>query len=96
MRMIFFRNKACKDCHEEIDFQTAFCMDLAAGCDYGHDLDVGEIFHAWEHDKYADILSYRDKSFASKFTGTKSPVHHSTFMEALDDSMSCFLNAKKE
>ena len=41
-------------------------MDLAAGCDYGYDLDVGEIFHSWEHDKDADILSYRDKSFASK------------------------------
>lgn len=90
------RNKACKDCHEEIDFQTAFCMDLATACDYGHNLDVSDIFHAWEGDKYTDILTYRDKSFASKFTGTKSPIHHSTFMEALDDSMTCFLNAKKE
>jgi len=89
------RNKDCKDCHDEIDFQTGFVMDLAAGCDYGYDLDVGDIFHSWEHDKDENILTYRDKSFASKFTGTKSPIHHSTFLDALDDSMQAFMNVKE-
>jgi len=90
------RNKDLKDCHDEIDFQTDFVMDLAAGCDYGHDLDAGDIFKSWENDKHTDILSYRDKSFTSKFTGTKSPIHHSTFMDALDDSMKTYLTAKKQ
>ena len=83
-----------KDQHEEIDFQTKFVMDLAKDCNYGHDLDVSEIFYSWEDDKDRDILTYRDISFASKFTKTQSPIHHSTFMTAMDDSMACFLATK--
>merc|ERR1719273_205318 len=53
-----------------------------------------ELIYVWHHDKEVDVLSYRDKSFASKFTGTKSPIHHSTFMSALDDSKECFMATK--
>lgn len=88
------RNKALKDCHEEIDFQTAVVADISKDANYGYDLDIGYIFHIWEHHKHDDILTYRDQSFTSKFTGSKSPVHHSTFMDALDDSLECYLNAK--
>ena len=73
-----FRNKDCKDCHDEIDFQTGFVMDLAAGCDYGYDLDVGDIFHSWEHDKDENILTYRDKSFASKVSFGQCDIHLAT------------------
>ena len=69
-------------------------MDLAKEAGYGYDLDVSEMFHSWEHDKDRDILTYRDISFASKFTKTQSPIHHSTFMTAMDDSMQCFLASK--
>ena len=86
---------ALKDCHDEINFQTDFVMDLAKDTNYKYNLDVGEIFHSWEHDKDKDILTYRDVSFASKFTGNQSPIHHSTFMSALDDSMATFLSTKK-
>ena len=34
----------------------------------------------------------RDQSFASIFTGTQSPIHHSNFMIALDDSLETFMN----
>lgn len=87
------RNKTLKDCHEEIDFQTDFVLDIVKdlGTEYPYNLDVKEIFHAWEHHKDIDVLSYRDKSFASKFTGTKSPIHHTTFMKALDDSLQTFM-----
>merc|ERR1739844_171789 len=90
------RLKSLKDCHEEIDFQTDFVLELAKDCNYlnGVDLDVTQIFYDWHHDKEVDVLSYRDKSFASKFTGTKSPIHHSTFMSALDDSKECFMATK--
>ena len=88
------RNKTLKDCMEEIDFQTDFVQDLVkeiGPADYPYDLDVKEMFYSWEHDKDVDVLSYRDKSFASKFTGTKSPIHHTTFMKALDDSLQTFM-----
>merc|ERR1711981_884012 len=88
------RLRNLKDCHEAILFQTDFVQELAKQCGYGHDLDVSEIFFTWHHHKEIDILSYRDQSFSSKFTGTKSPIHHSTFMSALDDSKECFMASK--
>lgn len=51
VKIIFFRNKALKNCHEEIDFQTDYVMDLAKEANYGHDLDVTQIFYDWEADK---------------------------------------------
>ena len=112
----FNRNKALKNCHEEIDFQTDYVQELARDCgaDYPFDLDVADIFHTWEGHKDQDVLSYRDKSFASKYTGqflslntpviiitslltsgVQSPIHHTTFMKALDDSMETFMHQKK-
>jgi len=91
------KNKACKNYHEEIDFQTEYVQELARDCgsDYPYDLDVSEMFHTWEGHKDENILTYRDKSFASKYTGVQSPVHHTNFMYALDDSMETFMNQKK-
>jgi len=91
------RNKTLKDCHQEIDFQTDFVLDLVKDCgaDYPYDVDVGEMFHSWEGHKDQDILTYRDQSFASKFTGVQSPVHHTNFMVALDDSLETFMHQTK-
>jgi len=90
------RQKTLTNCNQEIDFQTDFVQDLVRDCgaDYPYNLDTAQIFYEWEHHKEQDVLSYRDKSFASKFTGTKSPIHHTTFMKALDDSMETFMNVK--
>ena len=65
------RNKALADCHEEINFQTDFVMDLVKDCgsDYPYNPDVGDMFHTWEGHKHDDILTYRDQSFPSKYTG---------------------------
>jgi trimethylamine monooxygenase len=73
-----------KDCHGAIDFQT----------DVVYDLDIGPILHAWARCKVEDITTYRDRPFTSKYTGTKSLVHHTPFMKAMDDSMptmECFM-----
>ena len=80
-----------KDCHEEIHFQTDFIMDLCKDANYGYDLDVSDMFEEWEQHKQESILTYRDKCFTSKFTGTKSPTHKFTFMNAFDDSISAFV-----
>ena len=92
------RNKTLANCHEEIDFQTDFVMDLVKDCgkDFPYNLDVGDIFHAWEHHKDEDVLTYRDQSFPSKFTGTPSPIHLRNFMHALDDSLETFMNKIKK
>ena len=93
--LLGFRFNAIKDCHDDIDFQGDLVNVLAKESNYGADLDIREILHTWEHYKDESILTYRDKAFTSKYTGDKSPIHHSTFMEAMDDSLECFMNKKK-
>ena len=89
------REIGLKDCNEQIDFQRDFTEDVAKDADYGCSLDVAALFHTWEGHKYDNILTYRDQSFASIFSGKPTPVHHSSFMEALDDSMETYLKVKE-
>jgi len=91
------RNNALKDAHGMIDFQTEYVQELARDCgsDYPYDLDVADMFHTWAGHKVEDILTYRDQSFASKYTGVQSPIHHTNFMYALDDSLDTFMHQKK-
>ena len=93
LRHIFvpFRCQNLKDCHEEIVFQTDFVMDLCKDSKYEHDLDVGDMFQEWEHHKVEDILTYRDRCFTSKFSGSISPAPKCSFMEAFDDSIAAFV-----
>ncbi|KAJ7377842.1 hypothetical protein OS493_026410 [Desmophyllum pertusum] len=80
-----------KDADEQIDFQTTYVTDLVKESNYGYSLDVSEFLHAWFKYKMADITTYRDQSYTSKHTGTKSPVRDIPFMKAFDDSMQSFL-----
>lgn len=89
------RMNELKGCDDEIDFQTDYLVDIAKEANYGYDLDTAEEFHVWEKHKRDNILTYRDQSYASKFTGSKSPIHHTTWIEALDDSKETFLNTKQ-
>jgi len=91
------RNEGLKDALEQIVFQTDFVQELAKDCgaDYPYDLDVSETFFAWAQSKVDDVQTYRDQTYTSKYTGTPSPIHHTTFMKALDDSLETFMNQKK-
>ncbi len=78
---------------EEIDFQADHVIALSKDVDYA-DFDIEltrQQFREWEHDKMTDILGYRDKSFSSPVTGVASPVHHTPWWEAFDDSMATFM-----
>lgn len=94
-RKWFARNQSLKDGDEEITFQGDCVRDWAKESDYGHEVTIDDILHGWKGDKYRDIMTYRDQSYASIFTGTQSPIHHSNFMDALDDSLECFMGDKK-
>jgi trimethylamine monooxygenase len=78
---------------EDIDFQADHLLTLSKDVDYPvFDLELTrEQFRRWEHDKAENILTYRDKSFSSAVTGTESPVHHTPWWEAFDDTMSTFM-----
>jgi trimethylamine monooxygenase len=87
------REEACADAFDQIDFQTAYIADLLASTDYPQ-LDVehvARLFKEWEHHKEENILTYRNRSYPSVITGNVSPKHHTSWLEALDDSKEAFL-----
>ena len=88
------REEKLADPFEDIDFQADYTRDLCAATDYPQfDLDMtAEMFKKWEHDKERSIVGYRDQSFKSPCTGTDAPMHHTTWMRAMDDSLGVFLN----
>lgn len=87
------RQATLANAFEEIDFQADHLLTLSKDVDYPvFDLDLTrEQFRRWEHDKAEDILAYRDKSFSSAVTGVESPVHHTPWWEAFDDTMATFM-----
>jgi trimethylamine monooxygenase len=87
------REEALEDAFQAIDFQTDYMRELLPATDYPP-LDVSrvaELFKEWEHHKMEGILTYRDRCYPSVITGNTSPRHHTTWMEALDDSLEAFL-----
>ncbi len=81
---------------EAIDFQTEYMRDLLPATDYPR-LDVDmctRLFKEWEHHKVDGILTYRDRAYPSTLTGNMAPLHHTPWMQALDDSMEAFLATK--
>jgi trimethylamine monooxygenase len=81
---------------EAIDFQTEYTRDLLAATDYPRlDVDMcARLFKEWEHHKSEGILTYRNRAYPSTLTGNMAPVHHTPWMQALDDSMEAFLATK--
>ena len=39
-------------------------------------------------------MTYRNNSFSSPVTGTVAPIHHTSWAEAMDDSMKTFMKSK--
>jgi trimethylamine monooxygenase len=40
-------------------------------------------------------MTFRDKSHTSAFTGCISPIHHTAWLDAKDDSMKSYLDTQK-
>lgn len=91
------REEALGDAFAGIDFQTDYVRDLLSNTDYpAIDLDhVAATFKEWEHHKAEGILTYRDRSYVSALTGQMAPIHHTPWMEALDDSLEAFLHVRE-
>ena len=86
------REETLEDPIQEIDFQTDYCKDLCLALDYSLDWDLAsDNFKHWEHHKEESIVGYRNKAFPSPVTGTKAPIHHTEWWEAMDDSAESFL-----
>lgn len=87
-----------ENAEQMIDFQTDYVRELLEPTDYPHlDVDtVAKLFKEWEHHKVEGILTYRDRAYPSVITGNLAPVHHTTWMKAMDDSLEAFLNQPKQ
>jgi trimethylamine monooxygenase len=91
------REEKLESASDEIDFQTDYVRDLLTDTDYPHlDVDgVADLLKEWKHHKEEDILGYRDHSYRSVLTGNTAPVHHTPWMQAMDDSLEAFLAVEK-
>ncbi len=81
------------DDYGAIDFQGAYTRDLMEQTDYPN-FDTGLIdqtFKNWKKHKKESIMGYRDNGHQSPVTGTVAPAHHTSWVEALDDSLETFL-----
>ena len=91
------REEALENDHQMIDFQADYIRELLQVVDYPKfDLDLtAKHFKEWEHHKEESITGYRDRAFSSPCTGTMSPIHHTQWLEAMDDSVATYLKTKK-
>lgn len=76
-----------------INYQAEYIKELIAETDYpSFDVDgASEAFFQWKKHKAENIMAFRDNSYVSVITGTKAPLHHTPWKDALDDSMSSYL-----
>ncbi|QCU77075.1 NAD(P)/FAD-dependent oxidoreductase [Citricoccus sp. SGAir0253] len=79
---------------DAVRFQADYIRDLIEATDYPmFDLDeVVRIFLDWKRDKKENILTYRDRPHRSVMTGTMAAVHHTPWLQELDDSLERYLS----
>ena len=90
------REETLEDAEQMIWFQGDYTKELMDQTDYP-DFDVeavNQTFMEWEHHKGEDIMSFRDHAYRSLMTGTMAPLHHTPWLQALDDSMESYLEVK--
>ena len=76
-------------------FQGDYVQELISQTDYPtFDVEgVNKAFMEWEHHKHDDIMGFRDNAHKSLITQSQSPVHHTKWTEAMDDSMATYLKS---
>jgi trimethylamine monooxygenase len=90
------KEEALETASDGIDFQCAYVRELIdmTDCFDFNPEAMAEQFKEWKHHKEEDVLTYREQCFPSLLTGTMAPVHHTPWIEALDDSLETFLANK--
>jgi trimethylamine monooxygenase len=76
-----------------IEFQGKYTMDLMALTDYPEFDCAGanQAFFEWKKLKKKDIMTFRNHGHKSALTGTMAPAHHTSWKDALDDSLEAYL-----
>ncbi|MFK0573359.1 NAD(P)-binding domain-containing protein [Endozoicomonas sp.] len=91
------RESTLKTNEDMIWFQGDYVNELISQTDYPtlNTEAINRTFMQWEHHKHQDIMGFRDHSYRSVITGNQSPLNHTPWIEAMDDSMDTFLNAHR-
>ncbi|ATU94923.1 NAD(P)-binding domain-containing protein [Phyllobacterium zundukense] len=89
------REEQLEDAEQMIWFQGDYVQELLTETDYpSFDIEgTNRTFMDWEHHKAENVMGFRDNSHRSLMTGTMSPVHHSKWVDAMDDSMESYLRS---
>ncbi len=87
------REDALEDDYAAIRYQGDYVRELIAETDYpSFDVDgANDAFFQWKKHKKQNIMTFRDNAYKSVMTGTMAPVHHTAWVDALDDSMESYL-----
>ena len=81
------------DDYAAIDFQGDYTQDLLdqTDCPDPNTPLINKMFKDWKKHKKQSILGYRDHGHTSPVTGTQAPIHHTSWEDALDDSLESYL-----
>ena len=81
------------DDYGAIDFQGDYTQDLIdqTDCPDPNTPLINKMFKDWKKHKKQSIINYRDHGHTSPLTGTQAPVHHTSWEDALDDSLESYL-----
>jgi len=84
---------AIEDDYGCIRYQGDYVKELIAETDYpSFNVDAAnEAFFQWKKHKKENIMTFRDNSYKSAITGTMAPVHHTKWVDALDDSYETYM-----
>ena len=87
------REEKLENDEQMIWFQGDYVQELIEETDYpSFDVEgVNKAFLEWEHHKHANIMTFRNKAYRSLMTGNMQPIHHTPWLEAMDDSMESYL-----
>ncbi len=87
------RENNLTDAYGMIDYQADYIRALMKNTDYPKfDIELSQKeFKAWKKAKEKSIVGYRDQSHSSPVTNNTSPVHHTKWWDAKDDSRESYM-----
>ena len=88
--------EALEDDYACIRYQGAYTGELIDETDYPtFDIEAAnQAFIEWKGHKKKGIMTFRDHGYKSPMTGTLAPAHHTSWVDALDDSLESYLQEK--
>lgn len=88
------KEDALEDDYACIRYQGDYVKELISETDYpSFDVDgANDAFFQWKKHKKENIMGFRDNCYRSVITGTMAPVHHTKWVDAMDDSFESYIN----